>query len=332
MKKTIISMFSLALLTFGSCQQPAATPTTSDETVGLVIDAAAIGTAATMEPVQIINLYDGPVPGTEDWTHQESHMGEAGEVLYNVSQPTLAVYLPDPAVATGSAMLVCPGGGFTILSYASEGTLVAQELCQRGIAAFVLKYRTTPILDAQGKVTDDPQQLAANMAWVAQAIQQGSQTGLTQACLDMPYSHLAFEDADRAMTLIRQHAGEWGIRTDKVGIMGFSAGAITSMHQALSHSEQGKPDFAGIIYGGWTSDVAAPTDAMPMFLCSPVNDVFTPEESMAVYKAWRSAQIPVELHYYSASVHGFGAAPTGKSSDLWMTEMFHFMQDVGFVE
>ena len=93
------------------------------------------------------------------------------------------------------------------------------------------------------------------------------------------------------------------------------------MHQVLEHSEAGKPNFGGIIYGGWTHDVKAPADAVPVFLCAPVNDIFYPEESYDVYMAWREAKLPVELHYYSDSQHGFGATPTGKSSDMWIDEM-----------
>lgn len=331
MKRVLVISTALVALILNSCQQAGQQAAAPADSVELVMNAAAIGTTATMEPTEVLNLYDGPAPGTESWTHHEVQIGEAGEVLFNVSEPTLAVYLPEPEKATGSAMLVCPGGGFTILSYASEGTLVAQELCKRGIAAFVLKYRTTPVTDEEGKVTDNPVQLGKTMAWINGVI-QSSEVGLVQACLDLEYSHLAFEDADRAMNLIRENAAKWGIRTDKVGIMGFSAGAVTSMHQVLHHTESSRPDFAGIVYGGWTSDVAAPEDAMPLFLCSPVNDVFQPEESIDVYKAWRTAKVPVELHYYSDSVHGYGAMPTGKSSDLWVEEMYRFMQDAGFVE
>ncbi|MDO4187193.1 MAG: alpha/beta hydrolase fold domain-containing protein [Bacteroidales bacterium] len=301
------------------------------EQSNFVIEAAAVGNASNMEPAEVLNLYDGPAPGTENWTHHESKMGESGEVLFNVSEPTLAVYLPEPEKATGAAIVVCPGGGFSILSYVGEGTLVAQELCKRGITAFVLKYRTTPVTDESGKVSDNPQDLVKIMGWINETIQNATK-GLTQACLDLEYSHLAFEDADRAMTLVRQNASKWNINPDKIGIMGFSAGAVTTMHQALSHSEQSKPNFIGVIYGGWTPDVAAPADAAPMFICAPVNDVFQPDESIDVYKAWRSAKAPVELHYYSVSAHGYGAVPTGKSSDLWVEEMYRFMQDVEFTK
>ena len=226
-------------------------------------------------------------------------------------------------------MVVCPGGGFYILSYVNEGTKVAEELCMRGIAAFVLKYRTHPIGDenVDGKVDGEDLTIKSNKV-------MGSLTreSATAACLSMEYTHLAFQDADRAISMVRQHAAKWGVNPDKIGIVGFSAGAVTSMHQVLEHSEAGKPNFGGIIYGGWTHDVKAPADAVPVFLCAPVNDIFYPEESYDVYMAWREAKLPVELHYYSDSQHGFGATPTGKSSDMWIDEMVHFMRDIEFVK
>ncbi len=331
MKRCVFTLTVMTVISLCSCQETKKTENLSDNPAEMVMDAATIGSVAQVDPVEVLNLYEGKAPGTEHWNHHESKIGNAGEVLYNVSEPTLAVYLPESGKANGSAMLVCPGGGFTILSYVNEGTLVAQELCKRGITAFVLKYRTTPIMDNDGNVTDNTTKLMETMSWINGVI-QNSATGLVQACLDLEYSHLAFEDADRAMILIRENASKWGIKADKVGIMGFSAGAVTSMHQVLNHSENSKPDFAGIVYGGWTHDVLAPADAMPLFLCSPVKDVFQPEDSFDVYKVWRNANIPVELHYFSDSVHGYGATPTGKSSDLWVEEMFRFMQDVGFVK
>ena len=325
--KKIIVMVAVALLT--SCGQGNQTNNANGDPLSLVKSAAGLGNAPKMEPTEVLNLYEGKAPGSESWTNVEAPTDETGEILFNISTPTLAVYLPDPSVATGSAMVVCPGGGFYILSYVNEGTKVAEELCMRGIAAFVLKYRTHPIGDenADGKV--DGQDLTIKSSKVMGALTRESATA---ACLSMEYTHLAFQDADRTVSMVRQNAAKWGINPEKIGIVGFSAGAITSMHQVLEHSENGKPNFGGIIYGGWTHDVKAPADAAPVFLCAPVNDIFYPEESYDVYMAWREAKVPVELHYYADSQHGFGATPTGKSSDLWIDEMVNFMRDIEFVK
>jgi acetyl esterase/lipase len=323
--KHFFMLMAMAMLI--SCGQGNQANNTDDGQQAQMKIAAGLGNAPKMEPTEVLNLYEGKAPGTESWTNVEDYTDETKETLFNITTPTLAVYLPDPSIATGSAMVVCPGGGFYILSYVSEGIKVAEELCMRGIAAFVLKYRTHPIGDenADGKV--DGQDLTIKSSKVMGAL---SRESASAACLSMEYSHLAFQDADRAVSMVRQNAAKWGINPDKIGIVGFSAGAVTSMHQVLEHSEAGKPNFGGIIYGGWTHDVKAPADAAPVFLCAPVNDIFYPEESQDVYMAWREAKVPVELHYYSDSQHGFGAVPTGKSSDLWIDEMVRFMRDVQF--
>ena len=332
MKKTIL-MSAVLVFSLASCKQGNQQNSDSDEQFQMVIGAGNIGGAPVVEPTEVMKLYEGVAPGSETWTHPEGKT-ETNEttIYYNVSSPEMTVYLPDPSVATGAAMVVCPGGAFCLLSYTTEGTMVANELCKRGIAAIVLKYRTTPILNDKGEVTNDPEEMQKFVMALMSKSMTDPNLKATQNCLNMENSHLSFEDADRAISMVRQHAAKWGVNPDKIGIVGFSAGAVTSMHQVLEHSEAGKPNFGGIIYGGWTHDVKAPADAVPVFLCAPVNDIFYPEESYDVYMAWREAKLPVELHYYSDSQHGFGATPTGKSSDMWIDEMVHFMRDIEFVK
>ena len=248
--KKIIIMVAVALLT--SCGQGNQANNADDDQQGQMKIAAGLGNAPKMEPTEVLNLYEGKAPGSESWTNVEVPTDESGDILFNISTPTLAFYLPDPSVATGSAMVVCPGGGFHQLSYVYEGTKVAEELCMRGIAAFVLKYRTHPIGDenADGKV--DAQDLLIKSNKVMGSLTRESATA---ACLSMEYTHLAFQDADRAISMVRQHAAKWGVNPDKIGIVGFSAGAVTSMHQVLEHSEAGKPNFGGIVYGSTTSSI-----------------------------------------------------------------------------
>ncbi len=100
--------------------------------------------------------------------------------------------------------------------------------------------------------------------------------------------------------------------------MGFSAGAITSMHQTLFNTPETQPNFTGIIYGGWTPDVKVPSGAGPVWLCSPVNDIFHADEPENVYHAWRKAK-------------GFGASKFNKNVDNWLSLMIDFMKDVKFL-
>jgi hypothetical protein len=108
-------------------------------------------TLLAQEPV--VRLYNGPAPGSENWTQEEkenNHNSWQTRVVYNVAQPTLTVFLPDPSIATGTAVVICPGGGFFALSIDSEGFEVARWLTAKGVACFVLKYR---LLECK---TDDP--------------------------------------------------------------------------------------------------------------------------------------------------------------------------------
>src|ERR1700712_3466450 len=115
----------------------------------------AIGVKAQQK---VIQLYNGAAPGSENWTYNEKEVSTPYPIVYNVSHPTLTAYLPDPAIANGTAVIVCPGGGFYILSMRDEGTAVAAWLNKKGIAVFVLKYRLGQ------SATDSPvQELSDNM-------------------------------------------------------------------------------------------------------------------------------------------------------------------------
>ena len=332
MRKIVFLISAVLMLALASCKQGDLQSDGNKDELQMVMGAGNVGGAAVVEPTEVMRLYDGVAPGSETWTHPEGQTGADGNIVYyNVSTPEMTVYLPDPSVATGAAMVVCPGGAFCLLSYTTEGTLVANELCKRGIAAIVLKYRTTPILNDKGEVSNDPAEMQKFvMALMSKSMTDPNLTA-TQNCLDMEHSHLSFEDADRAISLVRENAAKWNINPEKIGIVGFSAGAVVAMHQALVHSEAGRPNFSGVVYGGWVEGWEAPADAAPLFVCSPVYDIFHPEECITAYQIWQKAKLPVELHCYSDCQHGFGAVPTGKSSDLWLEAMTRFMQDTGFL-
>ena len=276
----------------------------------------------------LVRLYDGPAPGSEGWTHQESL---SHGIKYNVTEPCLEVFLPENP--SGMAMLVVPGGGMMFLSYTTEGTMVAEELTKRGIAAFVLSYRTHPLFREDGLPLEGVadfyaayQREAAKAA--AAAMADGLEASTYTACSHVDTAPFAFADADKAMAWIRAHSAEYGI--EKIGMVGFSAGAVTTLHQAQFHNPETRPDFAGIVYGGWDGSFTVPEDPMPMFLCAPVHDVFSLEESLEPYIKWRAAGAPVEYHTFSASEHGYGASRNGKSADRWIDLMLSFMKDNSF--
>lgn len=286
---------------------------------------------------QVIKLYQEKAPGTEKWKHQEVTLSSTSNpITFNVVEPTMKVYLPEKP--NGTAMIVCPGGGFCMLSIYTEGELAAQELAKQGITAFVLKYRTSPILTKEGKNPKDAQEFISIYLPLTEVCKQqfkdkheGKEPTVTEWCSEVPYQEMAFADANQAIKIVRQNAAEWNLDADKIGIMGFSAGAITSMHQTLFNTPETQPNFTGIIYGGWTPDVKVPTGAGPIWLCSPVNDIFHVEEPENVYHAWREAKVPAELHTFWDCNHGFGASKFEKNVDNWMHLMIGFMKDVKFL-
>lgn len=211
-------------------------------------------------------------------------------------------------------------------------------LTEEGITVFVLKYRLSPLVMDNGKTPDNVLEMGVTMLqrldqirkqWVEE--HDGAEPNVTQICSQLPGWDNAFIDADAAITLIRKMSGRWNLNPDKIGIMGFSAGGITTVHQAMRHSEGGKPNFAAAIYGGWISDIAAPGDACPLFMCSPVNDAFQAEESWDCYHAWRAAKIPTELHTFWDAQHGYGIGNTEKNVGNWPALMIQFMRDVKFL-
>jgi acetyl esterase/lipase len=288
----------------------------------------------------VIRLYEGAAPGSETWTHSENVLqGADGQrSIFNVADPVVTAYLPAEGTSNGTAMLVCPGGGFMMLSYDGEGEMVARELNRRGITAFVLKYRLEPMSRENGYDVSNGMSAIGSYLKMLKDVEErfekktGRKPNISESCFEVPSHRLAFADADKAMTLIRENAKAWGLQKDRIGIVGFSAGAITTINQALHHTSASRPDFVAPIYGGWVEGIEVPEDAAPLFMCSPATDVFTPEESLNVYLPWHKAGVPAELHYFHEAKHGFGANVTGKSVDGWIDLMCAFMKDCGFLE
>lgn len=268
--------------------------------------------------------------------------GPNTRVLYNTCEATLEVFVPEKP--SKSAMLVVPGGGFMILSYDSEGTDVARKLNEKGITAFVLKYRTTPLNNEDGSPANGIKEVfgafkrntiaaKASVMGISPdevSSEQGDSLGAYYWCSTLVGAEYAYSDADLAMKYIREHAKQYGVT--KVGMMGFSAGAVTTLHQAQFHTPETRPDFVGVIYGGWDDSFTVPDDGMPMFLCSPTRDIFTPEESLRVYLAWRAKGFEVEHHFYQKAGHGYGVNKVGESEGLWLENFFAFAQDCGFIK
>ena len=272
-----------------------------------------------------IPLYDGPAPGSESWDWEEFRLDNPADgetYVANVSTPTLRPILPAAGTGSGAAMIICPGGGHQILSYSAEGTNVARWLAERGIAAFVLKYRLihfakTPE-EAFWYVLGLSEPAADNADPEAARAHRAAAIGMSN------------DDGRAAVAWVRAHASEYGIDPERIGIIGFSAGAGVTASVCFEHDAQSRPNLVAPIYGG-SFPGEIPPDAAPLFVVAPELDQRPGLTGIALYTAWQQAKLPAELHYFAACEHGFGYKSDGAPVNDWITLLYHFMQKTGFV-
>ncbi len=251
-------------------------------------------------------------PASESWFRQ---WGDP--MARNITKATLTPFLPKPGTANGAAVIVAPGGGFRWLSMGNEGWEVAQALADKGIAAFVLKYRLHPT----------PDKLEEFAAWMNRPrsapapTTDSSQTAARPAPPAMDLSN-QLADAEAAYALILKRAKEWGVDTDRIGMIGFSAGAGLTMHATL-HSTTMKLAFIGPIYGGM-GPVTVPKNAPPMFNVIATDD-FLFRGQFGVIDSWYKAGIPVEFHLYQNGGHGFGLGNPNRTSNRWFDAFIHWL-------
>lgn len=245
-----------------------------------------------------------------------------GNDTRNVTYPTLTPVLPRPGTANGTAVIVAPGGGFMFLSMDSEGWRVAQALADHGVTAFVLKYRLNPT----------PKDQAAYAAGVMKLIMDFSKPGPHPPLPDPG----AGQDALAALKLVRAHAADWGINPARVGMIGFSAGAMTTLQAVLDAGTDNDPttlppDFFGYIYGPMDK-VEVPANAPPMFAALAMDDGLFSRGDFGIATAWRDAKRPVELHVYQSGGHGFGLGAPGTTNALLMPEFLAWLEMRGLLK
>ncbi|HDS1122844.1 TPA: alpha/beta hydrolase [Stenotrophomonas maltophilia] len=289
--------------------------------VAALLSAVICAYSATASPAastggEIIPLY--PAGTTQPLGVQELRDTlDTGETLiYDVSEPTLEMYRPAPGKQNGTAVIVVPGGGFVALGYVRGGTDVARALAERGITAFVLKHRTVRSGDGPMRIP------AVHMKEMEQVISR-AKTGLPVEMPPFAGEPNAVQDGARAMAIVRQRAGEWGVIPGRVGMMGFSSGAYLAADLAIGPKAT-RPDFVGLIYGGLRTPV--PADASPAFIAGAADDDYQPNDPILLYSAWRGAGVPAELHLYERGGHGFDLQPKGMTSDLWFGQFIAWMQ------
>lgn len=284
---------------------------------------APITPAETPAEPSAIPLGTGGVAGSigaESWFHQ---WGDT--FVRNVTVATLTPVLPEAGTATGAAVIVAPGGGFRFLSMSNEGWEVAEALADRGVAAFVLKYRTRPTPADLGEFE---QGVNAMFSGAAARPPQPPAPGAAPARPGGEFAD-AVEDATAAFALIRARAGEWGVDPDRIGMVGFSAGAMTTLATTLSMPET-RPAFIAPIYGAMGA-VAVPADAPPMFVVLAADDPLFAGRGFSLVELWQAAGRPVEFHLYQNGGHGFGLGNPGKTSLGWFEVFMLWLESNGLL-
>lgn len=282
----------------------------------------AIFCAVTVHAQKVISLYPGKAPGSETWNWQEKESSNNQfntHVVYNVVNPTLTAYLPDPALANGTAVVVCPGGAFHILSIESEGSDVAKWLNAKGVAAFVLKYR---LVHSQ---TDDPVKELMPKMNDKKTLDQENDSVVT----------MAITDGKKAIEYVRSHAGVYGINPARIGLMGFSAGGTVTMGVGFTYTSANRPDFLAPVYPytGALKQTAVPNDAPPIFICAATDDQLGfASQSSNLYNNWIAAGKPAELHMYAKGGHGFGMRKQGLPVDTWIDRFGDWLQFQGLLK
>ena len=302
--------------------------------LGIATSFAQQRTYSVSDPVR---LYESAAPGSETWVQNNEIERPFGTetLVMNVAVPTITPYLPAPSKATGSAMIVCPGGGYFMLSIDSEGHNVAKWLAEHGIAAFVLKYRLRYAGDTPEAVDQSVGAMFGGVTGQRQldkAQPQGGGMPMFAAPQEGPtIQELAGDDGRAAIAYVRAHAAEYGIDPDRIGIMGFSAGSGVTYNVMYQHDERSNPNFAAPIYGGYAAE-ALPDNATPLFILAPEFDMWPAPTAMDIYQLWHRNHLPAELHYFSGTQHGFGLKDDGEPVNIWIKLLYNFMIKCGFVE
>jgi len=264
-----------------------------------------------------IVLGTGALPGAK--TGESWHRQYGSTFARNVTIATLTPYLPAPAKANGTAVIVAPGGGFMTLSMENEGSDVAKALAARGVAAFVLKYR---LRQTPGDMKAFEQAMHEMFSSTAKRAEPKASDAIANLAPQLADSRAAFE-------LVRKNAARWHVDPDKVGMVGFSAGAMLTLATELQ-DRTARPAFIGIIYGPLAA-VNVPANAPPMFVALAADDPFFGHDGFGLIESWRAAGRPVEFHLYEQGGHGFGMYRKETTSTGWFDDFARWLTMHGWI-
>jgi acetyl esterase/lipase len=282
------------------------------------------GLLSAAEKPPTLDLWPGKPPGDKEAIGeekvQESRPGSPPvKRLTNISRPTLTVFRPAKEKDTGAAVVIAPGGGYSILAWDLEGEEVAAWLNSIGVTGIVLKYRVPRRPDTAKDVAPPQAQM----------------------------------DAQRALSLVRSKAKEWNLDPKRIGMLGFSAGghltawAATNfdkrVYEAVDEADQVscRPDFTVLVYPAYlvykdkdelAPDIHVSKETPPTFFAHAGDDGVRPENSVVMYLALKKARVPAELHIYASGGHGFGLRPSDKPCSAWPQRCAEWMKAQGFLK
>lgn len=291
----------------------------------------AVWLTSAAEPPVVVELWPGGAPdesgtiGPErtrlspKLDRQQVEVTEQTRLITGVTTPTLTVCRPLKVEETGTAVIICPGGGYWDLYWQLEGEEVAEWLNSLGVTGIVLKYRVP-------RRPDEPEREPARRP---------------------------LQDAQRAVRLVRSKAGEWGLQASRIGMVGFSAGGhlviatATSFEKRTYEPRDGvdalscRPDFTIAVYPGYLKPkdkdelapgLQIPPGTPPVFLAHGGADVISPpEHSVVMYLALRRAGVPAELHVYAGAAHDFGVRASDQPCSTWTTACATWLRHQGFL-
>jgi acetyl esterase/lipase len=290
--------------------------TSLTQTLGVVLFLANLGAAQDVIPLP---TSAGPHATEENYPEKEYFSKIWGtDVVTNVTKPSLTVFKPSPELRNGTALVICPGGSFVALDINSEGNDFARYVAARGVTAFVLKYRLA-------HTREDAVQEFNEMLKDGQKLRE--MLGKT-----VP---LAVGDGLAAVTYVRQHASEWGVSPDRVGIIGFSAGGAVTAGVAFHYLPESRPAFVAPIYAPALGfkDATVPADAPPMFVAAATDDELgLAPVSVYLYEKWIAAHKSAELHLYSKGGHGFAMRKQNLPVDHWIDRFTDWMELQGWLK
>ena len=229
------------------------------------------------------------------------------QVVTNVSVPTMEIFKPEKP--NGTSVIIAPGGGLYALSIKSEGTDVAKWLNEKGITAFVLKYRLVPT--GEDGVAEISEEGSTNPQRIMERVK--------------PVLPLSIADGLSAVSYVRSNAEGLGLNPDKIGFMGFSAGGAVTMGVTFNCTKENRPNFIVPVYPWMTviPKYQVPEDAPPMLIiCATDDPLGLAKDSANLYMAWLNENHSVGLHMYAKGGHGFGMKKQGLASDNWIAQ-FH---------